>query len=83
MFKSSHNIPIYISGIVKTPCLTGIIHPVVYLPADNNIKEKYLTQILAHEYTHIKHKDNIWALLRTICLGTYWFYPFVWIAAFY
>lgn len=83
MFKSSHNIPIYISGIVKTPCLTGIIHPVVYLPADNNIKEKYLTQILAHEYTHIKHKDNIWALLRTICLGIYWFYPFVWIAAFY
>lgn len=83
MFKSSSNIPVYISYIVKTPCLTGIIHPAVYLPADNNIKEKYLTQILAHEYTHIKHKDNIWALLRTICLGIYWFYPFVWIAAFY
>ncbi len=83
MFKSSSNIPVYISYIVKTPCLTGIIHPAVYLPADNNIKEKYLTQILAHEYTHIKHKDNIWALLWTICLGIYWFYPFVWIAAFY
>lgn len=78
---TSKNVPVYISDIVKTPCLAGIIYPAVYLPP--NIEDKYLKQILAHEYTHIRHKDNIWALLRTICLGIYWFYPFVWIAAFY
>ena len=90
---SSKGIPVYISDTVNTPCLTGILHPAVYLPVDinsstihlnpGNIQDKHLKQVLAHEYTHIKHKDNIWSLMRIICLGIYWFHPFVWIAAFY
>lgn len=82
---TNKNVPVYISDIVNTPCLTGILKPSVYLPAafNANIHDKYLKQVLAHECTHIKHKDNIWALMRTICLGIYWFNPFVWIAAFY
>lgn len=83
---SSKGVPVYTSDIVSTPCLTGIVHPAVYLPSDINInstKDRYLKQVLAHEYTHIKHKDNIWSLMRIICLGIYWFHPFVWIAAFY
>ncbi len=82
---ANKNVPVYISDIVNTPCLTGILKPSVYIPAtfNSSIQDKYLKQVLAHEYTHIKHKDNIWALMRTICLGIYWFNPFVWIAAFY
>lgn len=85
IYTNNKNIPVYISDIVNTPCLTGILNPSVYLPVsfNSNIQDKYLKHILAHEYTHIKHKDNIWALMRTICLGIYWFNPFVWLAAFY
>lgn len=85
IYTNNKNIPVYISDIINTPCLTGIFKPSVYLPGtfNSNIQDKYLKQVLAHEYTHIKHKDNIWALMRTICLGIYWFNPFVWIAAFY
>lgn len=83
-------VKVFISEIINTPCIAGIFRPSVYLPAsynaaytDLNVKEKYLEQVLAHEYTHIRHRDNIWAFMRTICLGIYWFNPFVWIAAFY
>lgn len=89
--SGDNKIPVYKTGIIDTPCLAGVLKPAVYIPIYNDIKnqdcskiyEKYLTQILAHEYMHVKHKDNIWALLRTICLGLYWFNPFVWIAAHY
>ncbi len=81
---------VFISEIINTPCIAGIFRPSVYLPAsynaaytERNVNEKYLEQVLAHEYTHIRHRDNIWAFMRTICLGIYWFNPFVWIAAFY
>lgn len=79
------NIPVYTTDIVTTPCLTGMIHPSIYLPSGqlkDNTKE-YLKQILKHEYTHYKHKDHIWSLLRVICLAIYWFHPFVWLAAYY
>lgn len=91
IYTNSSGINVFISGIINTPCIAGIFHPCVYLPAKNgtgyidysNTNNQYLKQILAHEYTHIKHKDNIWSLMRVICLGIYWFDPFVWAAAFY
>ena len=91
ILTNKNGVNVFISEAVNTPCIAGIIHPSIYLPTDkdidqadyNNTQNKYLEQVLAHEYTHIRHKDNIWSLMRTICLGIYWFNPFVWIAAFY
>ncbi len=94
IYTNISGINVFISGIINTPCIAGILKPSVYLPAYNNkdylnhnntysTNNEYLKQILAHEYTHIKHKDNIWSLMRIICLCIYWFDPFVWAAAFY
>ncbi len=91
LHTSEEGINVFISEIINTPCIAGVLHPSVYLPvcysADypgyGSTKDKYMEQVLVHEYTHIRHKDNIWAFMRTICLGIYWFNPFVWIAAFY
>ena len=35
-----------------------------------------------HEWTHYKHLDMIWSLIRCICLAVWWFHPLVWIAFF-
>ena len=75
--------PVYVTGQVHTPCLAGVLHPAVYLPADVYEDKKSLRQILAHEQMHVIHKDYIWTLLRTLCLVIYWFDPLVWLAAFY
>lgn len=40
-----------------------------------------LSQIIAHELTHYRHGDHIWAMVRTALLVVYWFNPFVWLAA--
>ena len=37
--------------------------------------------MLAHELTHYRHRDYLWALIHIICLSIYWFHPLVWAAA--
>lgn len=39
-----------------------------------------LHHILLHEYCHFKHRDNFWALIRSLCFALNWYNPFVWIA---
>ncbi|MBE6945989.1 MAG: M56 family metallopeptidase, partial [Ruminococcaceae bacterium] len=41
-----------------------------------------LDHVLAHELTHYRHKDHLWAFVRCLCLCLYWFHPLVWLAAF-
>ncbi len=65
-------------GVLPSPCLFG---GSVYLtPAALETPEK-LRHVLAHEETHARHLDPLWALLRCVCLTVYWFDPLVWAAA--
>lgn len=34
-----------------------------------------------HEQTHYRHGDNLWAVLRGVCLALHWYNPLVWWAA--
>ena len=71
---------VYITPLVHSPCLFGIIKPAIYLPDGWGISEKYRDYILLHEWIHFCHKDMIWSLIRSICLTVYWFHPLVWIS---
>lgn len=74
-------LPVYRTGSVTSPCLFGVFHPAVYLPEDIRLTDAQKTDILAHEYTHFRHGDTLWALVRCLCVGLYWYNPLVWIAA--
>lgn len=78
--KYRDTLPVYITPLVHSPCLFGIIKPAIYLPDDWEISEKYKDYILLHEWIHCRHKDMIWSLIRSICLIIYWFHPLVWIS---
>lgn len=70
---------IYYSKIISVSCLYGIFRPAIYVTEsclENNSK-----YIINHEVMHHRHKDNIWALIRMVCVCIYWFNPFVWVAA--
>jgi beta-lactamase regulating signal transducer with metallopeptidase domain len=72
-------LPVYVSCHVKTPCLFGL-NPAIYLPPnclDKNDRTA-LRYILAHEETHQRHGDHLWAYLRCLCLALHWHNPFVW-----
>lgn len=65
-------------GVIPSPCLFG--RSIYITPAVANDSEK-LRHVLAHEATHARHLDPLWALLRCVCLTVYWFDPLVWVAA--
>ncbi len=73
-------LPVYLSRHVKSPCLFGL-KPAIYIPPNCLADCEALRYILAHEETHYKHGDNLWAYLRCICLALHWFNPLVWWAA--
>ena len=68
------------SGLAS-PCLFGVLRPAIYLTPSAVRDEASLRHVLAHEETHARHMDPLWALLRGLCLALYWFNPLVWIAA--
>ncbi len=74
-------IPVFVSDKVTSPCLVGLLNPVVYVTSQCAADPKILRHVLTHELTHYAHKDHIWSLVRCVCLCVYWFDPFVWIAA--
>lgn len=74
-------IPVCISDAAISPCLVGLFRPAVYLTPESAADETVMRHVLAHELTHYRHGDHIWALVRCICLCVYWFDPLVWVAA--
>lgn len=64
------------SGI-HTPMLMGFLHPVILLPEDVPVGS--LEAALAHELTHLKHRDTWYMLLMTLARCVHWFNPLVWL----
>ncbi len=45
--------------------------------------EKQVRYLLAHEKTHIRHKDNLWRMLAILICCMHWFNPLAWITLRY
>ena len=74
-------LPVYVTGAVQTPCLFGLLRPGIYVTEEVAADETVLRHSLAHELTHFRHGDPIWAALRGLCLVLHWYNPLVWLAS--
>ena len=74
-------LPVYVSGAADTPCLFGLFRPAIYLMHETLADAEMLRYALAHERTHYRHGDHLWAVLRGVCLALHWYDPLVWWAA--
>ncbi len=81
LLSRDHALPVYLSDAIDTPCLFGLFHPAIYLTGEAIESEHTQRHAIEHEVTHFRHKDNIWAILRGVCLAIHWFNPLVWCAA--
>ena len=72
---------IYVSPAIASPCLFGFLRPAIYLTPDSAADDALRRHCIAHEQTHYRHGDHIWALLRGICLALHWFDPLAWWSA--
>ena len=75
-------IPAYVSEEVASPCLVGLVRPLVYVTPRCAENPQLFGHVLKHELTHYRHGDHIWSLVRCVCLCIYWFDPLVWVAAY-
>ncbi|MDD3184015.1 MAG: M56 family metallopeptidase [Anaerostipes sp.] len=62
------------TSLIKSPCITGFLHPTILLP-DNNFSVSELTYILDHELQHYLHHDLWIRLLCELMVCFYWWNP--------
>ena len=74
-------LPVYLAPGAETPCLFGLIRPAVYLPPEAAADETLRRYAVAHELTHYRHGDHVWAAARCLCVALHWWNPLVWAAA--
>ncbi|MBR5265817.1 MAG: M56 family metallopeptidase, partial [Clostridia bacterium] len=78
---TSHNIPVYKTNVLTTPCLFGVVKPAVYL-TEAACDERHINNVITHEMCHYRHWDNLWNLLGMVCICLWWWNPLVWISFF-
>ncbi|WP_349672535.1 M56 family metallopeptidase [Lacrimispora sp.] len=75
-------IRVVINDRIKSPCITGIIKPTIYIPEYilNISNSNQISHIFIHELVHFKRKDVLYNLLSIIALLIHWYNPLAWIA---
>ena len=53
----------------------------VYINPETVYDDERLSHVLAHELSHRRHLDPLWAALRCAALAVHWYNPLVWYAA--
>lgn len=61
---------------LSSPCLTGIVRPVILLP--ESIADRSLVAALIHELAHLRRRDCFWNLARHAAVAVLWFQPLAW-----
>ena len=73
-------LPVYVAVGLPSPCLFGLARPAVYLTPEAAANPAMLRHVIAHEYTHFRHGDHLWSLLRCAALAAHWWNPLVWVS---
>ena len=74
------DIPIYSTAFLKSPIITGLWKPRIYLPLHliSEYNEPDIRYMLLHELQHYKHKDTLTNYLMLLTQTIYWFNPLIW-----
>jgi beta-lactamase regulating signal transducer with metallopeptidase domain len=74
-------VPILASDSLLEPGLVGIVKPVILLPLGLMARLSRAEQesILAHEFSHLRRRDNVTAAFHMVVEALFWFYPPVWL----
>jgi WD40 repeat protein/beta-lactamase regulating signal transducer with metallopeptidase domain len=65
---------------VPSPCVFGVLHPVILLPTTDCQPEQRtaLPAILAHEIAHLANHDVVWNSALRALARLLWFHPLLW-----
>jgi len=71
-------VPWIMSDLVDSPLLTGLVHPVIALPADI-VDHPHLEMMIEHEMMHYQKKDLLMKFLMLLAKCIHWFNPIVYL----
>lgn len=73
------NIKLKYTNKVSSPCIYGIINPVIFIPLNlvNSVSKSDFKYIIIHELCHLKRKDVIIKWIETVLNIIYWFNPII------
>lgn len=75
-----NGIPLY--AMPGYNCLAGVASPAIYIDTDSLADPGVIQNVISHELSHYRVRDNYWQLLRVVCLILQWHNPFMWWAYF-
>lgn len=78
LYKTFRKTKVYISESAGVPCIAGFVPSIYITPEAANSESEEL--IILHEYTHLRHGDHIWTLVRAVAMVVFWWNPLVWLA---
>lgn len=81
LYIANSKLPVYLVEQVESSCLYGLFPPSIYTTLDCVENKELFPYIVVHETIHYRHLDQIWNLLRGLCLVLHWYNPLVWWAA--
>ena len=81
VLETNAPLPVRVSNRVPSPCLVGLVRPVIYVTPECARDPQMLHHVITHEMAHLKQWDPVWSFVRCVCLCIYWFNPLVWVAA--
>jgi len=73
-------VPALITPGVMGPGVVGFVRPVLLLPTRllDRFTPLQLDAVLAHEWCHVRRRDNVFAGLHMMVEALVWFHPLVW-----
>lgn len=62
------------------PGVVGVFRPILLLPEGiaERLTPRQLEAVLAHEFCHVRRRDNLFAAIHMIGEALFWFHPLVW-----
>lgn len=69
-----------VSPALWEPGVFGIFRPVLLLPegVSHHLTPSQLRAVVAHELSHVRHRDNLSAAIHMLVETVFWFHPLVW-----
>jgi bla regulator protein BlaR1 len=73
-------IEIRISPGLLGPGVVGLLRPILLLPAGivERLTTRHMEAVLAHEFCHVRRRDNLTAAMHMLVEAIFWFHPLVW-----
>src|SRR5258708_3160672 len=73
-------VPVMSAPDIIEPGIYGVLRPVLLLPEGiaEQLNQAQLDSILAHEFCHVRRKDNLTAAIHMAAQAIFWFHPLTW-----